>query len=129
MAACEGRTGFAMLLLDRGANVNAGDVYNRTPLYLAAWNGHTEVARILIDRGANVNAETEKKWTPLHVAKYAGRKRAARLLIERGADPSKAFDDLGAIIDFFDGDISWMPEELKGKLGKRIRSRGAFGRF
>jgi hypothetical protein len=58
-----------------------------------------------------------------------GRTEVARLLILNGADTFKAFDDPNAMIKFFKGNISWMPEEVKAKLERRVRSRQAFGRF
>jgi hypothetical protein len=65
----------------------------------------------------------------LHRAVDFRRREDARLLILNGADALKAFDDVNAMIEFFNGDISWMPEELKSKLKRRMRSRGAFGTF
>ena len=88
-----------------------------------------EDVRNLLDRGAQVDAEDAYKNTPLHMAALNGHTEVARLLILRGADPFKAFDGLDDIIDFFDGSIGWMPEVLKAKLERRVRSRGAFGRF
>ena len=39
------------LLLDKGAEVNAGNNNGRTPLYLASYSGHESVVRLLRDRG------------------------------------------------------------------------------
>ena len=128
-ASQEGNLEQAKSLLDRGANVNAEDVYKWTPLHNAAWNGHTEVVKLLLDRGANVNAENDVKRLPLYKAARMGHTEVAKLLILNGADPFKEFDGLGDIIDFFKGDISWMPEVLKAKLERRVRSKAAFGRF
>jgi len=129
MAAWFDSTEIARLLLDRGARVDAEDDEKETPLHRAAYSGRTAVARLLIDRGANVNAEDGDKWTPLHMAARNGHTEVAKLLILNGADPFKAFDDPNVIIDFFDGSIGWMPEELKAKVERRVRSRGAFGSF
>jgi len=129
LAAFYGRTGAARLLIGRGAQVDAEDVDKWTPLHWAAFCDHTEVARLLLDRGANVDAENDDKDTPLHEAASYGHTEIAKLLILRGADPFKAFDDLDEIIELFKGDISWMPEELKAKMERRVRSRQAFGRF
>jgi ankyrin repeat protein len=128
-ASQEGNLKNVKSLRDRGANVNAENWEKKTPLHLAAFYGRTGAARLLIGRGAQVDAEDVDKWTPLHLAAATGHTEIARLLILNGADPSKAFDDLGAIIDFFDGSIGWMPEEFKSKLERRVRSRQAFGRF
>ena len=128
-AALNGHTEVARLLIDRGANVNAENGAKQPPLHKAALNGHREVAKLLIDRGARVDAEDVDKDTPLHWATSRGHIEVARLLILHGADPFRAFDGLDEIIEFFKGDIGWMPEELKAKLERRVRSRGAFGRF
>jgi len=130
MAAYNGHTGVARLLIERGAQVDAVNADKQTPLHWAAKNGHTGVARLLIERGAQVDAEDVDKWTPLHIARWTNaHKMFSKLVILRGADPFKAFDGPDEIIEFFKGDISWMPEELKSKMKKRSRSRGAFGRF
>jgi len=73
-------------LLDRGADVNARDVFDRTPLHLAAAFGHLDVAKLLLDRGADIDARESDGWTPLHYAAVNGRLDVARLLLERGAD-------------------------------------------
>jgi ankyrin repeat protein len=129
LAAYHGHTEAAKLILDAGADVDAEDKYKWTPLHMAASRGRTEVARLLLDRGAQVDAVNMYKQTPLYLAAISGHTEVARLLILNGADPFKAFDGLDSIIEFFKGDISWMPEELKAKLERRVRSRGAFGRF
>lgn len=53
------------LLLDRGADVNAGDINNRSPLYFAAKNGCVEAVELLLKRGADVNAVSQLGQTPL----------------------------------------------------------------
>ena len=71
---------------DRGANVNARDSYQETPLHHAAYRGKTEVAALLIRKGANVNARNENKVTPLHLAASQGNTEVAALLIRKGAN-------------------------------------------
>jgi hypothetical protein len=56
-------------------------------------------------------------------------KKNARTLILLGADPSRAFDSIDDLKEFFDGDVSRVPEEAMEKVRKRNRARGAFGRF
>jgi len=120
-------------LLDRGAQVDAEDTYKQTSLHNAAWNGYTEIVMLLLDRGAQVDAEDAWDRTALNYSvlreELDDDHSTAKLLILRGADPSKEFDDMAALTRFFKGDIGWMPEELKSKLERRLRSRGAFGRF
>ena len=45
-----------MALVDRGADVDAEDDNQRTPLHEACINGYSELALALISRGANVHA-------------------------------------------------------------------------
>jgi len=53
-AAQNGHLEVALLLLDKGADVNAADRDGWTPLYPASSNGHLEVARLLRDKGAKM---------------------------------------------------------------------------
>ena len=73
-------------LLERGANVNARDNSQETPLHHAASRGNTEVAALLIEKGADVNARDMNHKTPLHWAASQGNTEVAALLIEKGAD-------------------------------------------
>jgi hypothetical protein len=120
----------AKSLLRQGANVdvtlNSGD----TPLHLAAEYSPSMVA-FLCDNGADIEALSSEGKTPLQHAKKLW-PPCAKILIERGADPSSAFDSIDELEDFFEGDISWIPEESippEWEWRKRQRARGAFGRF
>jgi len=73
-------------LLDGGADVNARDTSEWTPLHLAASKSHVETTALLLDRGADVDAKEDVGWTPLHVAARFGHTKVGALLIERGAD-------------------------------------------
>jgi hypothetical protein len=68
------------LLLARGANVNAKDGYDSTPLHLAAGGGHKEVVELLLAKGANVNAKDRRGQTPLDLAEYYGQPMPGRQL-------------------------------------------------
>ena len=67
----------AELLVNRGADVNAFDLYGNTPLSLAGRKKAREIATLLIDHGANV---------PLIYAAVANNRELAQSLIDRGAD-------------------------------------------
>ena len=43
-------------ILNKGANVNARNVIQSTPLHVACVKGHMELAMALVDRGADVDA-------------------------------------------------------------------------
>ena len=71
--ACDnGNMDVAMALVDRGADVNARDVDESTPLHTACDKGHMEVAMALVDRGADVDARDVNQSTPLHYASIKG---------------------------------------------------------
>jgi ankyrin repeat protein len=103
----------AELLLQRGAEVDAGEPDDWTALMWSAWKGDVEVMRVLIDHGADVNVQCSvEKRTPLivasesdviSIAEWVGRPNkdqplldhhrllaTVKLLVERGADVNRA---------------------------------------
>jgi hypothetical protein len=86
-AAHGGQLGIVKVLVEAGADVNAGDQFTKkTPLQEAATKNHIEVARYLIDHKADVNAINSWKVNALHSATYGeGRKPLVELLIAKGA--------------------------------------------
>jgi ankyrin repeat protein len=55
----------AKRLLDAGADVNAMDRFESTPLHHAAGHGFADVARQLLTHGADVNRRDDTNQTPL----------------------------------------------------------------
>lgn len=81
-AASNGNLDCLKLLVERGGDVNKGDISCCTPLHLAARNGHLLCVEFLCRNGANVQAKSAKGNTPKkmaklnfhnHVANYVGR--------------------------------------------------------
>lgn len=72
------------LLLDRGAEVDAGNIYKQTALHLCAQFNNVTLARLLLSHGANVNARTKFGVTPLRLALANHNQPVADLLRSRG---------------------------------------------
>jgi ankyrin repeat protein len=80
-AAYEGKTEVVAYLLSRGANPNALEPQNRSPLYWASQNGHLETVRALLAGGADPNAGE----SALKEAKRQGHNDVVELLRQHGA--------------------------------------------
>lgn len=88
-ASGHGRIKDARTLLAAGADVDALNWRDETPLVLAAMSGHTEVASVLLAAGARVDAPLRVTVaTPL--ARAASRRHigVACVLLEAGANPN-----------------------------------------
>jgi len=72
-------------LVEQGADINAPDKYNRSPLHAQAstWSGNVA---LLLDLGADINALDYQNETPLHAAAGSYRTPFVRELIARGAN-------------------------------------------
>ncbi|KAH9033917.1 ankyrin repeat-containing domain protein [Lactarius pseudohatsudake] len=90
------------LLTGRGADVNARDQDDETPLHLASYFPELELVQMLLDLGANVNAADNRGRSPLHrvldTKTYSdnvgfGVAQATKLLVERGADVNALEED------------------------------------
>ena len=126
-------------LLDRGADINSEDLGNgRTALHNAAFLGNEQMARMLLGRGADPNQgdmhgnpplcrHMEQQPEPGDGQGMEEHMRFTRLMVLNGADPFKAFDTTEDMMEYFRGDISWMPEDLKRKLQLMKRSKKMFG--
>ncbi|MBA8758695.1 hypothetical protein HCR18_06845 [Wolbachia pipientis] len=69
-------------LISEGADVNAVDAHNNTPLHWATVYDNKQVVEALLDKGANVNAEGSNEQTPLHIAATHGHKEIVDALLE-----------------------------------------------
>jgi ankyrin repeat protein len=113
-----GDNDLARLLIEKGADLNAKDDYQYTPLHWAAKGGHTTLARLLIEKGADLNTKDERKQTPLHWAAMYGHIDLARLLIEKGAD-------LNAKDDYQYTPLHWAAENGDIDLTRLLIEKGA----
>ena len=76
--------GLVRRLIARGADVQARDRGEATPLYQAAYMGRLDVVKALVEAGADVNASAQG-YTPLYRAAGVGHLEIVRYLIAQGA--------------------------------------------
>jgi ankyrin repeat protein len=85
-AALYGSTEALRTILESGADPNARNSSQSTPLLYAAYS--FEKTRLLVEKGADVNAKADDASTPLWVASaIPGNEKTVRYLIEKGAAP------------------------------------------
>ena len=86
----KGHLNIALLLLDRGADVECHGRWLQTPLHVASRQGYADIVQSLIDRGADLEATIAWRETPLYAASNYGNLGAARVLLDHGADVNHA---------------------------------------
>ncbi|XP_073694373.1 ankyrin repeat and SOCS box protein 13-like isoform X1 [Garra rufa] len=90
---CAGNPDCVQLMIDKGALLEAFDIYFGTPLHAACAKAHFDCALLLLNAGAKVNA-TKFHETALHHAARAERVDLMELLVEFGGDVNIS-DNLG----------------------------------
>jgi ankyrin repeat protein len=95
-AVYEKRKDLCEFLIQRGANVNAKDMWGQTSLYLAIRNDDLDIVNILIANGADINAQNDRGQTALNAmldvrsnSGYSGyrlSKDMVELLLAKAAD-------------------------------------------
>ena len=90
----------ALLLLERGADVNSPDKDRVTPLHLASSFGLLEIARLLLDHGATANVENIHGQTPLHLVSQG------ELFSNENADVARLFIGLRLEVNARDKDLT-----------------------
>ncbi|KAA1467137.1 ankyrin, partial [Dentipellis sp. KUC8613] len=90
-AASKTRIDIGRFLISRGADINARDKANQTPLHRAATTGSTGFITLLVHPPeghpkTRLNTGDRVGNTPLHLAMESAHGEAAALLIEAGAD-------------------------------------------
>ena len=83
-----GRVACFKLLRDAGANLEATDAVDYTPLHHSASRSDVEIVSLLIQAGVNLNARAHDGSTPLHLVQHVRNARAfdcCELLLKAGA--------------------------------------------
>ena len=95
LAAFFGQPLVAMLLVERGADVNlpSANAMKVAPLHSAVARKSRPIVELLLSRGADVNAKQQQGYTALHGAASAGDHELVELLVRAGADKSATSDD------------------------------------
>ena len=104
-AARQRHDGMIALLIDLGADVNAGDP---TPLVAAVMRDHVPSIKVLLEHGADTEKPGQEGFRPLPLAIAEDKYEAAKALMEAGADVNQP-----------SGDGS--PHALDGRRGPRPR--------
>jgi hypothetical protein len=84
-------------LLKHGADVNALNAYQNTPLHAACIEGLADCSKALLEAGADLqqpSGDMSNNATPLHLAAEYSHNRLVEMLLEKGAD-AKALDSNG----------------------------------
>ena len=86
VAAYYGQPEAIITLLGRGADIEARNRGNQTPLHVAIYKSQASTIITLLDRGADIEARDENGDTPLHIAVQRRQSEAILSLLDRGAD-------------------------------------------
>eukprot|EP00112_Aurelia_sp_Birch-Aquarium-sp1_P015987 Seg3585.3 transcript_id=Seg3585.3/GoldUCD/mRNA.D3Y31 product="Transient receptor potential cation channel subfamily A member 1-like" protein_id=Seg3585.3/GoldUCD/D3Y31 len=82
------------ILLNGGADCNAGDAYMQTPLHYATTKGNLQAVEMLMNTpGIKIEAEDKSRSTPLHCACSQGSIQIVRTLTLKDASLSKRDDE------------------------------------
>jgi hypothetical protein len=88
VAAANGYSDIAALLVSYSCDVHKTNEVQNTALHLACEGGHAAIATLLISSGADVSAVGQDGQTPLHLASREGHTAIIKLLLERNPDKS-----------------------------------------
>ncbi|KAF2901038.1 hypothetical protein ILUMI_05150 [Ignelater luminosus] len=76
----------AALLLSKGANIEAKDYMEQTPLIWAVREGHKKIVDLLLAEGADIETKTLDDETPLILSAKYGQNEITKLLMSNGSN-------------------------------------------
>jgi ankyrin repeat protein len=79
-------TSIVQNMIDFGAEIEATDRWEETPLHRASAGGHKDVVELLLGAGANIEATDKNEMTPLHLASWFGHSEVVEKLLGAGAN-------------------------------------------
>lgn len=82
--------GIVAALIESGADINALNDMQYTPLLVACEMGKTESAKILLEKGASLKDKTPNLSSALHLAVQGGASSIVTMLLRQGIDPNTA---------------------------------------
>jgi ankyrin repeat protein len=85
-------------LLHRGADPNARDEDQRTPLISAVLGGSVGLVGLLLESGADLNAGDSEGFTALHFAAQEYETEIVRILVARGANVNAQDNDGASVL-------------------------------
>lgn len=120
MAVVYGNEAIIKLLLENGADIEAKDDYNCTPLLLAVVKkGNTDIIKLLLENGADIEAKDNNGRTPLLWAVIKRRNEdTIKLLLGNGADVTTKDNDGWT-------PLSWAVREGNEDIIKLLLKNGA----
>ncbi|XP_076286035.1 myosin binding subunit isoform X3 [Lasioglossum baleicum] len=80
-------------LLQKGADINTGNVDGLTALHQACINDDLDMVEFLVEKEADINRGDNEGWTPLHATASCGLISIAKYLIEKGCDLAAVNND------------------------------------
>ena len=109
--------------LNSGANINAQDDIDFTPLQYSARGGHYEIVKLLLEKGASINIKDTIGELPIHKIENL---KVTQILIEKGSDVNAKNNQLQTPLDnairFQKDKITDLLRKHGGKTGEELKA-------
>ncbi|XP_011309045.1 protein phosphatase 1 regulatory subunit 12A isoform X7 [Fopius arisanus] len=119
LAACAaGDKDEVVRLLQKGADINTGNVDGLTALHQACIDDDLDMVEFLVEQGADINRGDNEGWTPLHATASCGFISIAKYLIEQGCNLAAVNNDGELAVDIAESN------EMEDLLQQHINKAG-----